>query len=267
MAEIAALAREIRRADSVVAFTGAGVSTASGIPDFRGDGGVWDHHDPADFRYDRFRRDPAGFWEDRLALQATMYGGADPAPNPAHEALAGLAAAGHLEAVVTQNVDGLHAAAADAAGVELELVELHGNASTVVCRACDSRADADAAAARARDGELPPQCTDCGGVLKPDVVLFGERLDPVDLERARTLARGADVFLAVGSSLTVEPAASLPRLAARTGATLAVVNLDETPYDDRADVALRADVTTVLPRLREAVVDASDESAGGSAQD
>lgn len=253
MADLEALVGAVRAADRIVAFTGAGVSTASGIPDFRSDGGVWERHDRTHFRYDRFRRDPAGFWADRLELQETMYGGVDPEPNAAHAALAGLAADGHLDAIVTQNVDGLHADAAEQAGVEVELVELHGNARAVACQDCGERSPAEPAFERARRGERPPTCEVCDGVLKPDVVLFGERLDPADLDRARELARGADVFLAAGSSLTVEPAASLPRLAARTGATLAVVNLDATPYSGRADVEFRDDVTEVLPALRDAV--------------
>ena len=254
MDDIEALADAVREAGAVVAFTGAGVSTASGIPDFRGDGGVWERHDPADFHYRRFLEDPADFWADRLALQETMYGDVDPAPNAAHEALCGLAADGYLDAVVTQNVDGLHADAATAAGVEVELVELHGNARAVACTDCGERSPAEPAFDRARSGERPPTCPDCGGVLKPDVVLFGERLDESVLERARELARAADVFLAIGSSLTVEPAASLPRLASRTGGTLAVVNLEPTPYSGSADHDLRADVTEALPALRDALV-------------
>ncbi|MDZ7700962.1 MAG: Sir2 family NAD-dependent protein deacetylase [Halobacteriales archaeon] len=249
------LADAVREAESVVAFTGAGVSTASGIPDFRSEGGIWETHDRADFRYDRFRRDPAGFWADRLALQETMYGGTEPEPNAAHEALVGLAVDGHLDAVVTQNVDGLHADAAAAAGIDLELVELHGNARAVACIDCGEQFDAGPAFDRARAGERPPTCQECGGVLKPCVILFGERLDTATIERARALARRADVLLATGSSLTVEPAASLPRLAGRTGATLAVVNLTETPYSDAAEVDLRADVTEALPALRAALRD------------
>ncbi|MFB6361946.1 MAG: Sir2 family NAD-dependent protein deacetylase [Halobacteriales archaeon] len=254
MASVDRLAEALRSAGSGVVFTGAGVSTASGIPDFRGEGGVWDRHDKADFHFDRFQRDPAGFWTDRLALQETMYGGIDPTPNAAHEALAGLAADGFLEAIVTQNVDGLHADAADEVA-DHELVELHGSARAVVCRNCGDRSPAGPVFERARDGERPPTCEQCGGVLKPDVVLFGERLDPTVLDQARDLARQADVFLAVGSSLTVEPAASLPRLARRTCGTLAVVNLDETPYSDRATFDVRADVTEVLPELHAAVTE------------
>ncbi|MFC5969771.1 NAD-dependent protein deacylase [Halomarina salina] len=241
------LASEIRDAEAVVAFTGAGVSTASGIPDFRGEDGLWNRYDVDDFHVRRLRADPAGFWADRLDLAEELY--ADAGPNAAHEALARLEEAGHVEAVVTQNVDGLH----HAAGSE-SVIELHGNGSRVACLDCGERFDAESVRERVRGGERPPTC-DCGGLLKPDVVLFGEQLPEAAMLRAQSLAEGADVFLAVGSSLSVEPAAGLPRAAERRGATLAVVNLDETPLSDRAAYDLRADVTDVLPRLADAVLD------------
>lgn len=234
-------------ADTAVALTGAGVSTASGIPSFRGDEGIWQtQFDPDDFRIGRLDADPAGFWRDRLDLHEAMFA-ADPEPNAAHDALVDLERAGLLDAVVTQNTDGLHAAA----GTD-SLLELHGNAQRVVCRACGRRSDARDARQRARGGELPPRCADCGGVLKPDVVLFGELLPEGALTEAQRLARESDVFLAIGSSLTVEPAASLPSLAAGDG-MLVLVNLDETPYSSRAAVDLRTDVTDVLPQLARAV--------------
>ncbi|MWG33591.1 NAD-dependent deacylase [Halomarina oriensis] len=245
-ATIEALADTVRAAESVVAFTGAGVSTASGIPDFRGEDGLWNRYDTNDFHVRRLRADPAGFWVDRLDLAEEL--AADVGPNPAHEALARLEAAGHLDAVVTQNVDGLHRAA----GSE-DVIELHGDRSRVVCLDCGDRSDAEAVRERVRDGERPPRC-DCGGLLKPDVVLFGEQLPVGAMQRAQSLARGADVFLAVGSSLSVEPAAGLPRTAAAHGATLAIVNLDETPLSDRAAFDVRDDVTDVLPRLADRVV-------------
>jgi NAD-dependent deacetylase len=241
------VADSLLAADTAVAFTGAGVSTASGIPSFRGDGGIWrTRFDPDDFRVGRLDADPAGFWRDRLDLHEAMFA-EGPEPNAAHDALVDLERAGVLDAVVTQNTDGLHAAA----GTE-RLLELHGNAQRVVCRSCGRRSDAAEARERAHGGELPPRCRDCGGVLKPDVVLFGELLSEETMTEARRLARESDVFLAVGSSLTVEPAASLPRLAAEDG-TLVLVNLEATPYSDRAAVDVRADVTDVLPEVVRAV--------------
>ncbi len=238
------LADAIRRAGSTVALTGAGVSTASGIPDFRGDGGIWNaEFDPADFRIERLLSDPAGFWIDRLELHETMFPD-EIEPNAAHGSLAAMESRGWLDAVITQNTDGLHGEA----GSE-RVFELHGNAERVVCMDCGRKGEADPVRERVRDGEHPPRC-ECGGLLKPDVVLFGESLPEAILAEARRRAEESDVFLAVGSSLTVEPAASLPRAAARSG-SLAVCNLDPTPYDERADVVLHEDVTEALPALAE----------------
>jgi len=247
-AVLSALASDIAEAERVVALTGAGVSVPSGVPPFRGDPGddgpdpVWETHDPAEFHRRRFDADPEGFWTDRLSLRETLYGDGV-APNAAHEALATLEARGHLDTLLTQNVDGLHAAAGSDA-----VVELHGTSARVVCDRCGATQPAGPVWERVRGGERPPTC-DCGGVLKPDVVLFGEPLPDEAFDRAQTAARRCDVFLAVGSSLTVRPAALLPEIAAESGATLAVLNLDPTEHDDRADYDLRADATEVLPSL------------------
>jgi NAD-dependent deacetylase len=241
---IAALANEMADATDVVALTGAGVSTASGVPSFRGDGGIWEQFDQRDFHFRRFEADPAGFWRDRLDLRETFYGGREIEPNAAHEALANLEARGHLDALLTQNVDGLH----QAAGSE-DVVELHGTNREVACVDCGHREQADPVFERARDGDLPPTCPECGGTLKPAVVLFGESMPDEPTIRAHELAGRSDVFLAIGSSLTVQPAAGLPRKAQRSGAMLAVINLEETPLSGQADYDLRADVTEVLPAL------------------
>ena len=241
-ADIEAVADLLQRADHAVALTGAGVSTASGIPDFRSEGGIWDRFDPSEFHYQRFLADPETFWEKRVEMHEAAFGG-DVEPNAAHEALAEMKRAGVLDAVVTQNTDGLHAAA----GSE-SVVELHGTGTRVACEECGSRFEAEPVHERVRDGDLPPTCDDCGGLLKPDVVLFGEEMPPGAFQAARNHARDADVFLAVGSSLSVQPAASLPRLAARNG-TLVIVNLEETPLSETADYEFLADVTEVLPAL------------------
>jgi len=231
-----------------VALTGAGVSVPSGIPPFRGEADgdgpdpVWETHDSSDFHRRRFDADPEGFWTDRLDLRETLYGGGVE-PNAAHEALATLEARGYLDTLLTQNVDGLHAAA----GSE-SVVELHGTSARVACDRCGATRPADPVWDRVRDGERPPTC-DCGGVLRPDVVLFGEPLPDEAFDRAQTAARRCDVFLAVGSSLTVRPAALLPEVAAESGATLAVINLDATEYDGRVDYDFRADATEALPAL------------------
>jgi len=248
--ELADAAAAIRTAETVVAMSGAGVSTASGIPDFRGEGGIWERHDPMDFHIDRFRSNPAGFWADRIDLQSVIFDDGGVEPNPAHHALADLEADGHLKTLITQNIDGLHQAAGST-----DVIEIHGSAARVSCQDCSHRYDADPVIERATDGELPPTCTECGGLLKPDTVLFGEQLPDHALMRSQASAQNADCFLVAGSSLTVEPAASLPREAAQRGATLLVANLESTPLSSRADYDFRADVTQVLPRLADAVTE------------
>jgi NAD-dependent deacetylase len=240
--DVVAVAEALTAADGAAVLTGAGVSTASGIPSFRGEDGIWNaEFDPADFRIDRFRTDPTGFWDDRLDLYEHMYGD-EVAPNDAHLALARLEAQGVIDAVVTQNTDGLH----DAAGTN-RLVELHGNASRAVCTDCEETVPVERAFESVRDGATP-RCPDCEGLLKPDVVLFGEQLSHSTYHVARRLARESDVFLAVGSSLTVEPAASLPAEASERG-ELAVINLDPTEKDHLAHYLLRGDATEVLPAI------------------
>lgn len=245
--DIDSAAAEIATADQVVALTGAGISTASGIPDFRSEGGIWDQYDPGEFHYSRFKADPAGFWELRSEMHEAVYG-SDVRPNAAHEALATLEQRDALDAVITQNIDGLHAEA----GSET-VIELHGNAQRVACEGCGRRVSMAEAQTQIDDGNLPPHCDDCGGVLKPAVVLFGEPLPQAALQRAQEHARDADVFLAVGSSLSVQPAASLPVTAQQMGATLGIVNLEQTPLSSTADYDIRADVTEALPALVEAL--------------
>ncbi|WP_418283098.1 Sir2 family NAD-dependent protein deacetylase [Halorubrum sp. DTA98] len=236
------LATDLRDADTAVVLTGAGLSAASGIPTFRGDDGIWgDDFEESDFHVSRFERDPAGFWDDRIALYDRMEpdGGAE--PNAAHRALATLTNSGILDAVITQNTDGLH----HAAGTD-EVIELHGTNARVVCPRCGSTTDGEPIRERARAGELPPRC-ECGGPYKPDVVLFGELLPRDAHRRAKELTAASDVFLVAGSSLRVDPAASLP--ARRRGGTLAVINLERTRYADSADYTFRTDVTELLPEL------------------
>lgn len=232
-----------RDADSAIALTGAGVSTASGIPSFRGDDGIWERFDPMEFHRRRFDADPAGFWEDRCALREEVYGDVEPEPNVAHEALAALVESDFLDAVITQNIDGLH----DDAGTD-DVIELHGNHHRAVCDDCGERLPAESVFERAANGELPPHC-DCGGVYKPDVVLFGEALPDEALEEAQRLARESDVLLAVGTSLSVKPASLLLRIATDAGGTVVVINLDSTAFDSDAEHVLRCDVTAVLPAI------------------
>lgn len=242
--QVDSLAATIRDADTVVALTGAGVSTASGVPSFRGEGGIWERFDQRDFHFRRFEADPTGFWADRIKLREAFFGDRVIEPNAAHDALARMEEHGVLNGIITQNIDGLHAAAGSEA-----VIELHGTNQDVECVDCGGREPAEAAFERARDGELPPECERCGGVLKPAVVLFGESMPDEPTLRAHELTGEADVFLAIGSSLTVHPAASLPSRAQDGGATLGIVNLESTPLSATADYDIRGDVTDVLPEV------------------
>jgi NAD-dependent deacetylase len=236
----ARLAERLRSARRTVALTGAGISVPSGIPDFRSPGtGLWQDVDPMEVAHiEVFRRDPERFWNfygDRFArLQGK-------APNRAHAALAELERRGLVEAVVTQNVDGLHHEAGTA-----ELIEVHGSLASASCGRCGARHERDDVRARleaAPDGV--PRC-DSGHALKPDVVLFGELLPEAALARASALAAGADLLLCVGSSLEVYPVSQLPRLTLAAGGAVALVTKGPTPYDHEAAVKLDGDVVDEL---------------------
>jgi len=237
LAEAAAL---LRRARAGIAFTGAGVSVESGIPHFRGAGGLWTKFDPYKVAHiDTFRKDPAQYWTYSLNHRRT-----DAAPNPAHRALVELERQGHLRAVVTQNTDGLHQQAGSG-----RVIELHGSSHEVVCLDCEARLPRDQADRMNRE-HCPPSCPACGGrFLKPTVVLFGEALPVGPLRDAQALAMAADVVLVVGSSLQVYPAAGIPRLAREHGADLCIVNAEATPFDHLAAVVLHGKAGEILPQV------------------
>jgi len=225
-----------------LALTGAGVSAESGIPTFRGEGGLWTKYDPvkvASIEY--FMADPGAYWKvskdrGRVALAAR--------PNPGHHALAMLEAAGHLNAVVTQNTDGLHQESGSR-----HVIEVHGSGRTVQCLDCGSREPRSEVQARL-EAEMPPRCRVCGGIfLKPTVVLFGEPMPHAAVQEAFALARQADVMLVVGSSLVVYPAAEIPVAALRSGAPLIVINAEPTPLDEVATVVIRGKSGEVLPEI------------------
>ena len=230
----ARLAELLRERQPCVALTGAGVSTESGIPDFRSAGGIWAEYDPTEVAsLAGFRREPERVWEfydRRLALLA------EAEPNDGHRALARLEELGLLDAVVTQNVDGLHQQAGSR-----EVVEVHGSIRTAVCTACGAELGAD----RVRELLPLPRC-DCGAVLKPGVVLFGELLPAPAFERASELARAARLLLVVGSSLEVHPVGGLPLETLAAGGALAIVNRGRTPLDARADVRIDGSAGTTL---------------------
>jgi NAD-dependent deacetylase len=236
----ATLAGLVREARSVVALTGAGISVPSGIPDFRSPGtGLWENVDPmAVAHIDAWRADPERFWHfygDRFATLEHKE------PNGAHRALVELERRGHLDAVITQNIDVLHRKAGTR-----ELVEVHGSIETSSCLACGASYPLGETRARlAGDPLSVPHC-DCGAPLKPDVVLFGEWLDAEALARAHALASGADLLLCVGSSLEVHPIAQLPGVTRAAGGRVAIVTQGQTPWDARAAVRLDGDVVAEL---------------------
>jgi len=236
----AELAARIRAAGSVVALTGAGISVPSGIPDFRSPGsGLWANVDPmAVAHIDAWRADPRRFWSFYGERFATLEG---KQPNGAHRALVELERRGHLDAVVTQNIDMLHRKAGTA-----ELVEVHGTIEHSSCLSCRARfALGEVRLRMAASGEGMPAC-DCGRPLKPDVVLFGELLPEGALERACELAAGADLLLCIGTSLEVHPVAGLPDITHATGGDVAVVTQGPTAWDRRAAVKLDGDVVAEL---------------------
>lgn len=251
--DIERVAAILREADDIVGFTGAGVSTESGIPDFRSDGGLWDRYDPSDFTIQALHRDPVAYWEKRLEMREDReFDWADIEPNPAHHAFADLERAGKLDALVTQNVDGLH----QAAGSE-RVLELHGTRNAAKCLGCGQRLPTEVLEEKLATEELPPRCDDCDGLLKRATVSFGESLPADVLREARQAVTTCGVLLVAGSSLTVEPAASMPRLALRNGASLVVVNLDETSVDAEADVVIRGKAGETLPPIVERALDAA----------
>jgi NAD-dependent deacetylase len=224
----------------VVALTGAGVSVPSGIPDFRSpQTGLWANVDPMEVAHiSVWRREPARFWGFYGQRFAALEG---KRPNGAHRALAALEAAGHVEAVITQNIDGLHRAAGTR-----DLIEVHGSIATASCLADGRRHPlAEVRARLAADPEGIPRC-DCGAPLKPDVVLFGEMLDAAAIGRATELAVAADLMIVVGSSLEVHPVAGLPELTLAGGGDLAIVTRSATPFDRHAAVRLDGDVVDEL---------------------
>lgn len=253
----------LRDARRLVILTGAGVSTESGVPDFRSRGGtrsrsegadagapafsIWDTFDPDEFHYEKFLADPARFWGMRMKLMEAL-DLANVEPNPAHVAIAAASRSPRLLGHVTQNIDGLFQAAGHAAE---NLVEVHGSARKVRCIRC-SRFFPYEGISLAR---LPPTCPECGGVVKPGTILFGETLHAPDLARARQWFANADAVLVAGSSLVVHPVAALPATALERGARLVIVNRDATPYDADADAVVRASVGAAVPAILSALVD------------
>ncbi|QCD59270.1 SIR2 family NAD-dependent protein deacylase [Streptomyces hawaiiensis] len=230
----------------VALLTGAGISTDSGISDYRGLNGLWRRDPEAEklVTYEYYmgdaeiRRRSWRMRRENRTLRAE--------PNAAHRAVAELERSGVPVRVITQNVDGLHQLAGMPAR---KVLELHGTARSFVCTGCHARGPMADALARVEAGEDDPPCRECGGILKPATVMFGERLDPVVLGQAVAISKGCQIFVAVGTSLQVQPAAGLAGVAADHGARLIIVNAEPTPYDDRADELVRDPIGTALPEV------------------
>lgn len=240
------VAQWLRDAERVTALTGAGISTESGIPDFRGPQGVWTK-DPAAqalSTIDSYVADPdvrRRAWQGRLDHPVWHA-----EPNAGHRALADLERAGRLRAIVTQNIDGLH----QAAGASAErVIEIHGTVHWVTCLDCDLRTPMLEVLARVEAGEADPPCLSCGGIQKSATISFGQALDGEVLKAAVDASRDCDVFLAAGTSLSVHPAAGLCDFALAAGARLVIINAQPTPYDSSADAIIREPISEVLPRL------------------
>jgi NAD-dependent deacetylase len=231
--EIAELAQAIARARRAVVFTGAGISTESGIPDFRSPGGIWTRMSPIDFAdflaSEEARRET---WRRRFAMEETFRAAA---PNRGHRAVAELVRRGHAAAVITQNIDGLH----QASGVpEDRVIELHGNTTYAHCLDCKTRYDLEPLRVAFERDETAPICEDCGGFVKTATISFGQAM-PVDaMRRAETATLAADLFIVAGSSLVVYPAAGFPELAKHNGASLVIINREPTGLDRIADLVL-----------------------------
>jgi NAD-dependent protein deacetylase/lipoamidase len=248
--ELERIAGWLRDAGQIVVLTGAGISTESGIPDFRGPQGVWTKNPAAEktatLQY--YVADPDVrrlAWKNRL--ESEMWAAE---PNAGHRALAELERRANVHTLVTQNVDGLH----QAAGFSPErIVEIHGTVHASKCLSCEWRGTMEEVLDRVRAGEEDPECLHCGGILKSATISFGENLVPADLMRAQIAAADADVFLAAGTTLTVYPAAGLPEIALQNGARLVILNAQETPFDDWASAIRREQLGEVLPAIVELI--------------
>lgn len=246
MKTIEALAEDIKNSENIVAFTGAGISAESGIPTYRGEGGLWGKYDPnlyANISY--FLQDPSYYWNFfREVRYPTLK---KVKPNKAHLALADLEKKAHLKTVITQNIDGLHQDAGSSS-----VIELHGTTRVIYCMNCSEEYAMDEVFLML-EVKNPPLCSSCEGQLRPAVVFFGESLDPRVLQKAYEGAENCDFLLAVGSSLVVYPAADIPLKAKQRGARLAIVNKERTPLDYLADHVINEEAGKILPQIVQSI--------------
>jgi NAD-dependent protein deacetylase/lipoamidase len=238
------LAELVANADNIVVFTGAGISTESGIPDYRGRGGVWTTMKP--ILFDDYLRSE----EARKETWRRRFEGEDPLqvakPNDGHYAIAALVACGKAKTVITQNIDNLH----QSSGITpQQIVELHGNASFAKCLDCGTRVDLDTIRSQYRQMGTAAACESCGGLVKTATISFGQAMPQDAMRRAQEATLGCDLFLAIGSSLTVAPANGFPVLAKRNGARLAILNRDPTELDPYADLVVQGEIGVTLRAL------------------
>ncbi len=233
----------IREARKILVFTGAGLSTESGIPDFRSPGGIWEKYDPSEFYFQRIVSDERArekYWVMSAEFYEVLK---DALPNRAHLAIKALEDTGKLLAIVTQNIDHLHHKAGNSPD---KIIEIHGTALTVSCLSCGKGYDRGEIQERLKAGVKIPYCDDCSGILKPDTVSFGQAMPEDKMKKAFDHAQECDLCIVLGSSLVVYPAASVPLQAHQSRAKLIIINRDETPLDPQADLVLHASVSEAL---------------------
>lgn len=240
------IAEFIREAEKVVVFTGAGVSTESGIADFRSPGGVWQKYNPDDYYYQKFISNEdsrAKYWQMSYELYETLQ---KAKPNAAHRAIVELEKMGKLDCVITQNIDNLHQQAGNS---PKKVIELHGTAISVSCLSCRKKYPRQEIQSRLHKGDRVPKCDACGGILKPDTVAFGQSMPPRELEEAFRRASGCDLFIVIGSSLVVQPASSIPLAVSEGGAKIVIINRDPTSHDSYADVVIHGSAGEVMRKI------------------
>ena len=244
--QIEEVARLILTAQRIVIFAGAGLSTESGISDFRSPGGVWDRYDPEDFYYQNFLSSEASrekYWQMATEMYEPMK---KAQPNLAHLAIAEMERLGKLDCVITQNIDGLHFKAGNS---EDKVIQLHGTAMYVLCLNCNKKYDRDEVQERLRKGLKVPYCDVCGGPLKPATISFGQSMPEKETQEAYHRSSLSDLFIVIGSSLVVQPAASMPLVAKRNGAKLIIINREPTSYDDMADLVIHGQAGPIMASI------------------
>ena len=248
MHDVERLSAVLEAARRILVFSGAGISTGSGIPDFRGPQGVWKTRQPVYFgEFMVSAKKRVEYWEYKVEAHDAFMSAK---PNAAHGAVVRLEKAGRVKAVVTQNIDGLHQAAGSSAA---KVIEIHGTNREIECTSCGAREEPARAVAVFRETQVCPTCAACGGFLKFATISFGQALNPETIERASQEAREADLVLALGSTLSVSPANQVPLVAARRGAPYIIVNRGETDHDDIATLKLDGDVVEILPAAVDAL--------------